>query len=183
MEPRTLVLSPWAAPNRIASWQEAICLIVLGKAHVVESYHATEHDPATSQHWTIPIPAVVQLTTDIDYNKTSVKFSRSNVLARDKYRCCYCPPHSSRKTAKELTYDHVVPRSKGGKTTWNNIVMACKPCNRRKANRTPQAAGMKMHFKPYVPESLPLTQPLLIDVSKIHPLWMKHMQMDAAATG
>lgn len=180
MEPRTLVLSPWGDPNRIATWQEAICLIVLGKAIVEESYDVTEHDPATSQHWSIQIPAVVRVTTDVGYNKTSVKFSRSNVIARDRSRCCYCPPHSARKPARELTFDHVLPRSKGGKTTWLNIVMACRSCNRKKGSRTPQQAGMKMHFKPYTPESLPLTQPLLVEVSKIHPLWMKYMQRSAA---
>ncbi len=182
MEPRTLVLNPWGTANRIASWQQAICLLVLKKAVVVASYDVVEHDMLTSQHWTLQIPAVVQLSTDMSFNKTSVKFSRSNMLTRDKFRCCYCPPSVARKPAKELTYDHVTPRCQGGKTEWKNVVMACKPCNRRKGGRTPKQAGMKMHFKAYVPETLPLTSPLVIDVSRIHPLWSKYLH-GAQATG
>jgi 5-methylcytosine-specific restriction endonuclease McrA len=182
MEPRTLVLAPWMAPNRVASWQQAVVLVYLGKVDVLEEYGADEHAPASSANWSIQIPAVVRIRKTIDMNKSSVKFSRSNMLARDKYRCCYCPPHVSQKSAKDLTYDHVLPRSRGGKTTWTNIVMACRPCNRKKDKKTPQEAGMKMHFKPFKPESLSLTQPLLVDVSKIHPLWIPYMQ-GAEATG
>jgi 5-methylcytosine-specific restriction endonuclease McrA len=182
MEPRTLVLSPWMAPNRIATWQQAIVLVYLNKVDVLEEYDAEEHAPASSARWSIKIPAVLRIRKTIDMHKSSVKFSRSNMLARDGSRCCYCPPSVARKPAKDLTYDHVLPRCRGGKTCWENIVMACRPCNRRKDKKTPKEAGMTMHFKPHKPASLALTGPLLIDTSKIHPLWVPYMT-GAEATG
>ena len=169
-------------PESVATWQQAIVLVYLGKVDVLESYEADEHEPASSTSWSIQIPAVVRIRNTIDMNKSSVKFSRSNMLARDGYRCCYCPPHLARRPAKELTYDHVLPRSRGGKTTWNNIVMACRQHNRQKGNKTPQEAGLKMHFKPFTPKSLSLTQPLLVNVRAIHPLWIPYMS-GAEATG
>lgn len=181
MEPRTLVLAPWMAPNRLATWKQAVVLVYLGKVDVLEEYSADEHAPATSARWSIRIPAVVRIRKTIDMDKSSVKFSRPNMLARDKHRCCYCPPATSRKPAKELTYDHVIPRSRGGKRTWENIVMACFPCNTRKDDRTPAEAGMKMHFKPHKPESLPLTQPFVVDVSQVHELWKPYLQGFAGA--
>jgi 5-methylcytosine-specific restriction endonuclease McrA len=180
MEPRTLVLAPWMAPNRIASWQQAVVLVYLAKVDVLEEYDADEHAPASSARWTIHIPAVVRIRKTIDMNKSSVKFSRSNVYARDQYRCCYCPPKTARKTAKELTYDHVLPRCRGGKTVWENIVSCCVEHNRRKDKKTPQEAGMKMHFKPYKPESLQLA-PMIIDVERVHDLWKPYLQGHAAA--
>ena len=175
MEPKTLVLAPWMAPNRIASWQQAVVLVYLGKVDVLEEYDAVEHAPASSARWSIKMPAVVRIRKTIDMHKSSVKFSRPNMLARDDYRCCYCPPERSRKAAKDLTYDHVLPRCRGGKTDWLNIVMSCRPCNRRKDKKTPQEAGMKMHFKPYKPEKLSLTQPLVYDTSKVHELWKPYL--------
>jgi 5-methylcytosine-specific restriction endonuclease McrA len=174
MEPRTLVLAPWMAPNRIASWQQAVVLVYLGKVDVLEEYDAEEHAPASSSRWTIRVPAVVRIRKTIDMNKSSVKFSRPNMLARDEYRCCYCPPSVARKAAKDLTYDHVLPRSRGGKTCFENIVMSCRPHNRQKGNKTPQEAGLKMHFKPYKPASLKLST-MIIDVSRAHELWLPYI--------
>nr|HEX4318590.1 HNH endonuclease [Kofleriaceae bacterium] len=84
-----------------------------------------------------------------------VKFSRVNIYARDRYRCQYC---GQTCTTNELTYDHVVPRSRGGRTTWENIVAACYVCNRRKANRTPAEAGMKLLAQPVRPTWMPAVQ-------------------------
>lgn len=86
------------------------------------------------------------------------------------HNCCYC---GGRFTPRELTYDHVIPRSrwKGPAhkvTDWEQIVTSCKPCNRRKDDRTPQEAGMKMHYKPHVPKSLPMGGPVLVDIDKVH---------------
>lgn len=183
MQPRTLVLNPWGAPNRIASWEGAITLVVIEKARVEISYEVSEYGLITSQHLSMPVPAVIRLARNTPRDKTSVKFSRSNMLARDNYRCCYCPPGQSRKSARELTYDHVIARAKGGKTTWDNIVMSCRPHNLQKGQRTAAEAGMKMHWKPFTPKKLSLSAPLLIDASKIHPLWIPYMQQDVSATG
>jgi 5-methylcytosine-specific restriction endonuclease McrA len=84
--------------------------------------------------------------------KTPVKFSRQNIYARDKYRCQYC---GAKFGPEELTYDHVVPRSRGGKTKWDNIVTCCIRCNRKKGGRTPAEARMRLIRKPSQPTWLP----------------------------
>ena len=86
--------------------------------------------------------------------KRGVKFSRNNVFARDDFRCQYC---GARKSARELNYDHVVPRVQGGKTVWENIVASCYDCNGMKRGRTPEQAGMKLLRAPVKPRSLPMT--------------------------
>jgi len=110
-------------------------------------------------------------------HKNGVKFSRINVLTRDGMRCCYC---GERKRPRDLNYDHVLPRSRGGKTVWINIVTSCMPCNRRKGSKTPQEAGLKMHFKPYAPSSLTHHEPLLFLLEKAPPEWLPYLGHRAA---
>lgn len=80
--------------------------------------------------------------------RSQIRYSRTNIFQRDEYTCQYCKKDGSRK---ELTVDHIVPKSRGGKTTWSNIATACKPCNTRKGNRTPEEAGMKLLQQPTTP--------------------------------
>jgi 5-methylcytosine-specific restriction endonuclease McrA len=136
-------------PHQAVSWQEAVVLAYLGKADVLEHYDVHVSSPSTS----IRLPAVVRLKKPIARTKKDVKFSRANIYARDDLRCQYC---GERKHARALTYDHVFPFSRGGKTEWTNIVSACGPCNRRKANRTPEEAGMRLLKRPIAPRTLPL---------------------------
>src|SRR6185295_14741718 len=84
-----------------------------------------------------------------------VKFSRVNIYARDEYRCQYC---GTKCTIDRLTYDHVVPRSRGGKTSWENIVSCCYACNAKKANRTPAEARMHLLSTPGRPTWIPSVQ-------------------------
>ena len=153
---RTLVLSPGYEPVKIVSWQRAITLLFLGKVEVIEEY---DRD-IKSTSLVIKIPAVVRLLAAIRRHKQPVKFSRVNIYGRDRYTCQFC---GDKKPIAELTYDHVVPRSQGGKTTWTNIVTACEACNRKKANRTPAQAGMRLLAQPVQPKALPA---LVITVSK-----------------
>jgi 5-methylcytosine-specific restriction endonuclease McrA len=153
---RTLVLSPGYEPVKVVSWQRAITLLFLGKVEVIEEY---DHD-IKSTSLVIKIPAVVRLLAAIRRHKQPVKFSRVNIYGRDRYSCQFC---GAKKPIAELTYDHVVPRSQGGKTTWTNIVTACEACNRKKANRTPEQAGMRLLAQPVQPKALPA---LVITVSK-----------------
>ena len=153
---RTLVLSPGYEPVKIVSWQRAITLLFLGKVEVIEEYNRD----IKSTSLVIKIPAVVRLLAAIRRHKQPVKFSRVNIYGRDRYTCQYC---GARKAIAKLTYDHVVPRSAGGKTTWTNIVTACETCNRKKANRTPEQAGMRLLAQPVQPKAMPS---LVITVSK-----------------
>ena len=153
---RTLVLSQGYEPIKIVSWQRAITLLFLGKVEVIEEY---DRD-IKSISLVIKVPAVVRLLAAIRRHKQPVKFSRVNIYGRDRYTCQFC---GDKKPIAELTYDHVVPRSQGGTTTWTNIVTACEACNRKKANRTPEQAGMRLLAQPVQPKALPA---LVITVSK-----------------
>ncbi len=133
MSERTLLLDQGYQPVTTISWQRAICLLTLGKVEVIEAYDKD----VRSTHLVFKVPAVVRLVTRFMRSKQRVKFSRPNVLARDKWTCQYC---GQRKPTAELTYDHVVPRALGGKTCWENIVTACKECNSMKADRTVEQA-------------------------------------------
>jgi len=179
----TLVLNSWMHPHRITTWQEAICMLVCSKCgtprcarhsagikvDVLEEYEATVSSPSI----TLCIPAVVRLKREVSPVKKGVKFSRINILTRDGFRCTYC---NEKKLPKELTYDHVFPSSRGGKTVWENIISACYKCNRRKGNRTPEEAGMKMHFKPHRPKVLPMTQPFLMNANDLPSIWLPYLE-------
>jgi len=148
MQQVTLVLNSSYEPLSVSNWQDAVSLIVSGKAHVVEEYDQV----VRSAYLTMRIPAVVKLTTYVQKPVKALKFSRSNIYARDGYKCQYCLVKCQ---TDELTYDHVVPRSQGGTTIWTNIVSCCYDCNSKKGGRTPEQARMKLHKKPVRPKSVP----------------------------
>lgn len=143
-----LVLDQGYQPHRIVSWQRAVTMLFQQKVEVVETYD----EDIKGVTITIKMPAVVRLLRKIR-GKRSIKFSRINVAMRDDFSCQYC---GEKKPLRRLTYDHVHPRSRGGKTRWQNIVMACYPCNERKADRTPAEAGMKLRKTPVKPNWLPV---------------------------
>lgn len=100
------------------------------------------------------IPLVVQTVNYSKLPKTLLKFSLDGIYSREKGRCAYCETKLERE---ESTMDHVIPMSKGGPRTWDNIVLACEPCNRKKADRTPSGAGMRLKFIPKAPGYVPVT--------------------------
>jgi 5-methylcytosine-specific restriction endonuclease McrA len=150
MTAQTLLLTPWMMPHKIISWQTAITMSFLGKVEVLEEYDEDVKSPS----FAMKAPAVVRLKRPIGGMKRGVKFSRVNVFARDEFRCQYC---GVRRPARELNYDHVVPRVQGGKTVWENIVTSCYDCNHKKRGRTPDQAGMKLLRPPVKPKALPMT--------------------------
>lgn len=107
-----------------------------------------EHD-AVARFWNgaMPIPSVAVLKKYIDARRAPA-FTRENVRLRDRFSCGYC---ASKFPATGLTYDHVIPKSRGGPTRWENIISACHACNGRKDNRTPQEAGMTLLWRPWKP--------------------------------
>jgi 5-methylcytosine-specific restriction endonuclease McrA len=146
----TLVLNAAYMPINRVPWQRAFTWIFTGRAEVVEEY---EDRTVRSPSFEFKMPAIIRfLGKVVGLFRRAVKFNRHNVYLRDKGRCAYCG-NQIRKS--DFTYDHVVPRSQGGKTVWNNVVIACLPCNQRKANRTPAQARMKLRVKPVRPKSLP----------------------------
>ena len=103
-------------------------------------------------HFEIQVPRVIRLLSYDRLPRTKVKFNRRNIFARDGNRCQYC---GKKFPTVELSLDHVMPRSRGGGTDWENIVCACVRCNVRKGGRTPSEAGMKLHKAPIKPKTSP----------------------------
>jgi 5-methylcytosine-specific restriction endonuclease McrA len=154
MDRKTLLLTPWYLPAGVLRWQDAVKMRYEGTADVVAEYAEQIRSPSVTWH----VPAVIRLRKLGKRDKRAVKFSRVNVYQRDGYRCQFC---RKKFTAGDLSYDHVVPRSAGGRTCWQNIVTACKPCNTRKGNRTCDDAGMWPASEPVAPRSLPLRGPII----------------------
>ncbi|MHC4605603.1 MAG: HNH endonuclease [Planctomycetota bacterium] len=100
----------------------------------------------------ILLPRVIRLMRYDRVPRNEVKFSRRNILARDEHRCQYC---GARPPAGRLSLDHVVPKSRGGATSWTNVVAACGPCNGRKGGRLPAEAGMRLLRRPGAPRRSP----------------------------
>lgn len=149
MDRKVLLLTPWYFPIRIIRWQDAVKMMYEASVDVVVSYNETISSPSVT--W--DLPAVIRLHKLNHSRKRGVRFSRFNVYTRDNFICQYC---SIKYNWRELSYDHVVPRSSGGRTIWNNIVTACKPCNRRKSDKTCDESGMWPMNKPQIPKALPI---------------------------
>ncbi len=145
----TLVLNATYEPVARVPWQRAITLLFMGKVEVVEEY---EDKTIRAVTYELKMPSVIRFLRMLKGRKRAIKFSRENVYARDSGRCQYC---SGRLPRQEATYDHVLPRSQGGMTRWDNVVIACVPCNQRKGGRTPEQAGMKLLSIPVKPRRLP----------------------------
>jgi len=155
MERQTLILNPYMQPHAIWSWQRGVQQLAVGKIYVVEAY---EGEIVRSAYLEFPVPSVACLRRPVGKYKKGVKFSRINVFTRDRFTCQFCG--RGPLPMKHLNYDHVLPRVRGGKTVWENIVTSCYPCNERKGKRTPEEAGMRLLHKPYKPSSLPMGAPV-----------------------
>lgn len=173
MELRTLILNSSYMPHQIVSWRDAICLLYCEKKKVVvlEEYDETVSSPST----TLFIPAVMLLLKKSSPSvKKGVKFSRINVLTRDKFTCQYC---ASTLPMKDLNYDHVVPRKQGGKTVWENIATSCYDCNERKGGRTPDQAGMRLLRHPAKPSALPL-HAVFMEHNNVPDAWLPYVNLN-----
>lgn len=145
-----LLLNATYEPLRIVPWKKALTLVLLDKAELVE-----RHDrDVRSASDVFALPSVLRLTRRVSVPRNGVRFTRTNVYRRDGFVCQYC---GAEYEAEDLTFDHVVPQSRGGSTTWTNIVTCCGPCNRRKGNRTPAEAAMPLENKPRKPRWWPFS--------------------------
>ncbi|MBI3912654.1 MAG: HNH endonuclease [Chloroflexi bacterium] len=161
-----LVLNATYEPLNIVSVQRAIVLLLKDKAEVVEAAQQKIRAERLAMDW----PLVIRLVTFVPIpRRLPLPLSRRTVLARDLYTCQYCGgrPHKT-----ELTIDHVIPRSRGGTTLWENVVTACGPCNRRKGDRTPEEARMKMLSHPVRPRFLAI---VLMGEANAHMAWRKYL--------
>lgn len=142
MTGHVLVLNRDYSALSICSVRRAVCLLILEKAELVE---ATPNRFIRSSSAAHPRPSIVRLTLFVKVPYRRIMLSRKNVLRRDRFRCQYCGSRD------RLTIDHVHPKSRGGRDTWENLVAACVPCNNRKGNKTPDEARMALNRKPFRP--------------------------------
>jgi 5-methylcytosine-specific restriction endonuclease McrA len=144
---RVLVLNASFEPLNVINWRRAVKLVVLRKVEVLQESERVVCSARTA----VRVPAVVRLVRFVHFHRWDVKLSRENIYARDKYRCQYC---GEELRSKELTCDHVIPRSRGGATEWINVVTCCADCNRKKGGKTPEEAGLSLLKNPARPSWL-----------------------------
>jgi 5-methylcytosine-specific restriction endonuclease McrA len=140
---RVLVLNATYEPVNVCTVRRAVVLLLKEKAEVIEQADRQLHSANT----TIARPVVIRLVSYVRIPRDAHrrKITRRAVFARDDWTCQYCGARS------QLTVDHVIPRSKGGGSTWDNIVASCAPCNRRKGDALPRQAGMRLNRVPRTP--------------------------------
>ncbi len=155
-------------PLSLWPWQEVVKAVFQDRVDVVSSYDKVVHSPSTS----FQLPSVVALKQYIDQDRPPA-FTRFNLFLRDSFACQYC------SSGSDLTFDHLIPRSRGGRTTWFNIVTACAPCNLRKGGRTPREANMHPRRTPHRPNMYELQ-----DLGRrfpphyLHQSWLDYLYWD-----
>jgi len=127
-------------PLSLWSWQDAIKAVFLDRVNILAEYDRAVRSPSFEMR----LPSVVSLKSYVKPARNPA-FTRFNVFLRDRFECQYCGD------PEDLTFDHVIPRSRGGKTTWENVVTACAPCNLMKGGRLPQHIGMFPRIAPHRP--------------------------------
>jgi len=147
MNGNVLVLNSTYEAIHICSLKRAIVLVLKGVAVVEEASDKVLH----SSNSAFAVPMVIRLVRYIYIPKKDVHLTRKNVILRDKHICQYC---GQKYRSEDLTMDHVIPRSRGGVTTWENVVACCRTCNNRKADRLPKEAGLKLIKKPEMPRRI-----------------------------
>ena len=142
---KILVLNYSYEPLQFCSAKRAIIMIFNARAESIESDGYVVRSPTV----TLKLPVVIRVLNIVKRSqRRDIFFSKKNILRRDNFTCQYCGG-----TDNSLTVDHVLPKSRGGKSNWINVVVACKSCNLKKGNRTPSEKGMKLLTKPSKPSS------------------------------
>ncbi len=182
LDSKVLVLNRLWQPVNVVRARRALGLVYVGRGKVIDEQYATltwedwleasrrVADPARligSVAFRVAVPRVIQLLEYDRVPRPYVKFTRANVYLRDGHRCQYCGRAAA---AEELTLDHVQPRSRGGRTTWTNVVVSCVRCNALKRDRLPEEAGMRLRRAPQQPRWHPATA--LRPVLEPDPHWL-----------
>ncbi len=142
---KALVLNLDYTPVTVCTVQRAFLLVFMKKAELIKANDSYSLRTVTAN---FPMPSVIKLGRYVSAPYKGVVLTRENVFKRDGFTCQYCG------TQKELTLDHLIPKARGGETSWNNLVTACKKCNSYKGNFTPEEAGLQLSIRPYKPSYL-----------------------------
>jgi len=143
MNAKVLILNQNYEPMSVITARKAVILLYLGKAELIASHEGKQ---VRSVAMAMPFPSIVRLSVYVHVPFKRIILSRKNILRRDGHRCQYCG-----RGDLPLTVDHVVPLSRGGEDTWDNLVCACVDCNNRKGDRTPEEARMPLRRRPIRP--------------------------------
>lgn len=141
---RTLCLSSSYIPIAPIPWERALVLTLMEKADLLEVYDDKVRSPSVEFN----VPAVVRLRAYVPRSRRMAKFTKKALCVRDKYECAYC---GDKLTPNRITLDHVVPKSRGGTSSFDNLVTSCYACNYTKGQRTPEEANMPLLRKPFAP--------------------------------
>ncbi|MEP7200336.1 MAG: HNH endonuclease [Chloroflexota bacterium] len=167
MDSSVLVLNATYEPLNVVSVRRAIVLLLKEKAEVVEAANAMLRAERVEYQY----PLVIRLVHYVKVpRQMGLPLTRRTVLARDQYTCQYCGTQPGKT---HLTVDHVMPRSKGGLTLWENVVTACAACNQRKGNRSPHDANMALRNKPSRPRYIAI---VLLGHGNAPNAWHKYLQ-------
>lgn len=159
-------------PLSLWSWKDALSALLLDRVNLVENYDKVVRSPNA----VFKVPAVVALKSYVTFSGRPA-FTRYNIYLRDDFSCQYC---GQSFPARELTFDHVMPRSRGGLTEWSNVVAACSPCNLVKADRTPEEAGMPLIQDALEPSIRRLNQVARrLPASDMHHSWLDYLYWDS----
>jgi 5-methylcytosine-specific restriction endonuclease McrA len=167
MQAPVLVLNATFEPINVTAVRRALVLMLKGVAQAEETNHAEVH----STHNAIQVPSVIRLLTYRHIPQQSRALSRKNILLRDRNTCQFC---GRAFPASELTLDHVLPRSRGGRSSWENLVACCYTCNNRKGDRTPEEAGLKLARRPR-PFTLHTSRQLMRLIGPRDEKWRKYL--------
>jgi len=162
-----LVLNASYEPINVCPARRAVVLVLKGVASAEEHTHGQLHAARRAMQ----VPSVIRLLEYRRIPHQTRALSRKNIMMRDRYTCQYC--HKTLNSG-ELTLDHVIPRSRAGETSWENLVACCNPCNNRKGNRTPEEAGMKLARFPR-PFSLHTSRHLMRMLGRGDDQWQKYL--------
>ena len=155
-------------PLSLWSWQDTIKAVFLERVNIVEEYDHVVHAVSFEMH----VPSVVSLKSYVKPTRTPA-FTRFNVFLRDRFQCQYCGEH------EDLTFDHVVPRSHGGRTTWDNVITACAPCNLSKGGDLPRHARMHPRTHPHRPTVAELQiNGRMFPPNYLHESWADYLYWD-----
>ena len=156
-------------PLSLWAWQDSVKAVFLDRVNIVSEYDHKVHSPGFEMR----LPSVVALKRYVPLVRRPA-FTRFNVFLRDRFACQYCGQR------EELTFDHVIPRSKGGLTTWENVVAACSPCNLRKGDKMPAAVEMFPAQKPFAPSINDLHRNgKLFPPNYLHESWLDYLYWDS----
>ena len=156
-------------PLSLWNWQDAIRASISNRVNIIAEYDEVVRSPSVE----IKIPSVVVLKQYIRPTSASA-FTRFNLFLRDEFKCQYCGSKG------DMTFDHIVPRSKGGRTTWENVVASCQKCNLRKGSKSIKNAGLSLRQKPIKPDPEYLrNQGRKFPPNYLHDSWLDYLYWDA----